>query len=80
MICYICNRQVSKCLRVDELHFGYCEKHESIVQLGVVKYMLTHKLDYLHEARQGEIMSTKNATMMEFEKQLLPNDLRELED
>ena len=80
MICYICNRQVSKSLKVDELHFGYCEKHEQIVQLGVVKYMLTHKLDYLHDAKYNEIMHRKSSAEIEFEKQVLPNDLNELED
>lgn len=80
MICYICNRQVSKCLRVDELHFGYCDKHESIVQLGVVKYMLTHKLDYLHDAKFNELLHRKSSAELEFEKQVLPEDLNELED
>ena len=80
MICYICNRQVSKSLKVDELSFGYCEKHEQVVQLGVVKYMLTHKLDYLHDSKYNEVVHTKNATQIEFEKQILPNDLNELED
>lgn len=80
MICYICNRQVSKSLRVDDLNFGYCEKHEQIVQLGVVKYMLTHKLDYLHDAKYNEVVHRKSSAEIEFEKQVLPNDLNELED
>ena len=80
MICYICNRQVSKSLKVDELHFGYCDKHESIVQLGVVKYMLTHKLDYLHDVKYNEVLHNKSTNQIEFEKQVLPEDLNELED
>ncbi len=80
MICYICNRQVSKSLKVDELSFGYCEKHEQIVQLGVVKYMLTHKLDYLHDAKFNEVLHRKSSAELEFEKQVLPEDLNELED
>lgn len=80
MICYICNRQVSKSLKVDELYFGYCEKHEQIVQLGVVKYMLTHKLDYLHNAKYNDMVHRKSSAELEFEKQVLPEDLNELED
>ena len=80
MICYICNRHVSKSLRVDDLYFGYCDKHESIVQLGVVKYMLTHKLDYLHDAKLNEAIHNKSANQIEFEKQVLPEDLNELDD
>jgi len=80
MICYICNRQVSKSLKVDELSFGYCEKHEHIVQLGVVKYMLTHKLDYLHNAKYNEVVHRKSSAELEFEKQVLPEDLNELDD
>jgi hypothetical protein len=67
-------------LKVDELHFGYCEKHEQIVQLGVVKYMLTHKLDYLHDAKYNDIMHRKSSAEIEFERQVLPEDLNELED
>ena len=80
MICYICNRQVSKCLKVDELNFGYCEKHESIVQMGVVKYILTHNLDYLHNAKHNEFAHKKSSAEIEFEKQVLPEDLNELND
>ena len=80
MICYICNRQVSKSLKVDELSFGYCDKHESIVQLGVVKYILTHSLEYLHDAKYNEVVHKKSSAILEFEKQVLPNDLNELED
>lgn len=80
IICYICNKQVSKCLKVDNLTFGYCEKHESIVQMGVVKFMLTHKLDYLHNAKYNEVVHKKSSAEIEFEKQVLPEDLNELED
>jgi hypothetical protein len=71
---------VSKSLKVDELSFGYCEKHEHIVQLGVVKYMLTHKLDYLHNAKYNEVVHRKSSAELEFEKQVLPEDLNELDD
>lgn len=70
MICYICNRQVSKSLKVDELNFGYCEKHQEIVQIGVVKYILTHQLDYLHNAKMNEAMHARSAAMVELQKQL----------
>jgi hypothetical protein len=80
MICYICNKQVSKCLKVDNITFGYCEKHESIVQIGVVKFMLTHTLQYLHDAKYNEVVNKKSSAKIEFEKQVLPEDLNELDD
>lgn len=80
MICYICNRQVSESLKVDELNFGYCEKHQSIVQMGVVKYILTHNLEYLHNAKHNEFAHKKSSAEIEFEKQVLPEDLNELND
>ena len=80
MICYICNKQVSKCLKVDEITFGYCEKHESIVQIGVVKFMLTHSLQHLHDAKFFDVLHKKSSAEIEFEKQVLPEDLNELED
>jgi hypothetical protein len=80
MICYICNRQVSESLKVDELNFGYCEKHKSIVQMGVVKYILTQNLEYLHNAKHTEFEHRKSSAEIEFEKQILPEDLNELED
>ena len=80
MICYICNRQVSKSLKVDELSFGYCPKHEYVVQLGVVKYMLTHKLDYLHDAKFNDALHRKSSAELEFERQVLPEDLNDLDD
>ena len=80
IICYICNKQVTKCLKVDNITFGYCEKHKSIVQIGVVKFMLTHKLDYLHDSKYNEVVNRKSSAEIEFEKQVLPEDLNDLDD
>lgn len=80
MICYICHRHVSKCLKVDNISFGYCEAHESIVQIGVVKFMLTHTLQYLHDAKYNEVLHRKSSAEIEFQKQVLPEDLNELND
>jgi len=42
--------------------------------------MLTHKLDYLHDAKYFDVLHKKSSAEIEFEKQVLPNDLNELED
>ena len=80
MICYICHKHVSKSLKVDQITFGYCETHESIVQIGVVKFMLTHSLQYLHDAKWNNVLHKKSSAEIEFKKQILPEDLNELED
>jgi len=46
----------------------------------VVKYMLTHKLDYLHDAKFNEVLHRKSSAELEFEKQVLPEDLNDLDD
>ena len=80
MICYICNKNVSKSLTVDGVHFGYCDKHSQIVQLGVVKYMLSHTMTYLNKEKEAYEYSRKSASEIEFIKQVLPEDLNLLDD
>jgi len=80
MICYICHKGVSKSLTVDGVHFGYCDDHSYIVQLGVVKYMLKHTMDYLNEQKESYAYSKKSSAEIEFEKQVLPEDLNLLDD
>jgi hypothetical protein len=80
MICYICHKHVTKSLKVDNVHFGYCDTHSHTVQLGVVKYMLKHTMDYLNEQKYAYAYSKKSSAEIEFKKQVLPEDLNELDD
>ena len=70
MICYICHKQTKKALVVDKVNYGYCEDHQTDVQLGVVKLMLTHKTDYLNNKKLLYQNYKKSAAEIEFEKQL----------
>jgi hypothetical protein len=70
MICYICHKQTKKALVVDKVNYGYCEEHETEVQLGVVKLMLTNKADFLNTKKEMYLNSKRSAAEIELEKQL----------
>jgi len=69
MICYICNKTTTKGLRYLGINFGYCEDHAHDVQVGVVKFILTGKIDKLNETKEQYVLDKKGSASIEFEKQ-----------
>lgn len=70
MICFICHRKVGKSLIVNNINYGYCEEHASMVQLGVVKLVATGNPEFLEKYVEQYNQDRKSSATIEFEKQL----------
>ena len=69
MTCYICSAHASKFIKASNITFGYCKNHSMIVQIGIVKYLLSGSLDRLNSAKEEHLEKIRSSASLEFDKQ-----------
>jgi hypothetical protein len=69
MTCYICSASASKFIRASDITFGYCDTHSQVVQIGIVRYLLSGSLSKLNSAKRAHLDNLRSAASLEFDKQ-----------